>query len=151
MKHICLDLDAEHMCGVINVLDSGLDDYTMDERGDVGSWVRMACIQGLTSIFETLFRVSGSVPEFGNYLPAERYHTVIARILRQGVERLDNVRQIAGECLLRLFRTPLPGVPHREEWRIKGSELIMKLFLKWVAMHLRCSPISWQIVMLQTL
>ncbi|OJA17158.1 hypothetical protein AZE42_00195 [Rhizopogon vesiculosus] len=122
-------LDAEHMCGVLDVLDGGLDDYTMDERGDVGSWVRMACIQGLTSIFEALFRVSGGVPEFASYLPSERYHSVIARILRQGVERLDNVRQIAGECLLRLFRIPLPSVPRQEEWRIKGSELIIKLFL----------------------
>ncbi|OAX38758.1 ARM repeat-containing protein [Rhizopogon vinicolor AM-OR11-026] len=122
-------LDAEHMCGVLDVLDGGLDDYTMDERGDVGSWVRMACIQGLTSIFEALFRVSGGVPEFASYLPSEKYHSVIARILRQGVERLDNVRQIAGECLLRLFRIPLPSIPRQEEWRIKGSELMIKLFL----------------------
>ncbi|KAG1751240.1 TBCD protein [Suillus lakei] len=122
-------LIAESMCGVLDALDSGLDDYTMDERGDVGSWVRMTCIQGLASILEDLFRVSGSIPEFANYLPAQRYHSVIARILRQGVERLDNVRQIAGHCLLRLFRIPLPSVPRQEEWRIKGSELMMKLFL----------------------
>ncbi|KAG1885037.1 TBCD protein [Suillus subluteus] len=122
-------LIAESMCGVIDALDSGLDDYTMDERGDVGSWVRMACIQGLASIFEDLFRISGSIPEFASYLPAQRYHSVIARILRQGVERLDNVRQIAGHCLLQLFRIPLPSVPHQEEWRIKGSQLMMKLFL----------------------
>ncbi|KAG2129100.1 TBCD protein [Suillus clintonianus] len=122
-------LIGESICGVLDALDSGLDDYTMDERGDVGSWVRMACIQGLASIFEDLFRVSGSTPGFASYLPAQRYHSVIARILRQGVERLDNVRQIAGHCLLRLFRIPLPSVPHQEEWRIKGSELMMKLFL----------------------
>ncbi|KAG1872410.1 tubulin folding cofactor D C terminal-domain-containing protein [Suillus subalutaceus] len=122
-------LIAESMCGVIDALDSGLDDYTMDERGDVGSWVRMACIQGLASIFEDLFRISGSIPEFASYLPAQRYHSAIARILRQGVERLDNVRQIAGHCLLQLFRIPLPSVPHQEEWRIKGSQLMMKLFL----------------------
>ncbi|KAG2155948.1 tubulin folding cofactor D C terminal-domain-containing protein [Suillus bovinus] len=115
------------MYGVLDALDSGLDDYTMDERGDVGSWVRMVCIQGLASIFEDLFRVSGNIPDFANYLPAQRYHSVIARILRQGVERLDNVRQIAGQCLLRLFRMPLPTVPHQEEWCIKGSELLMKL------------------------
>ncbi|KAG1772386.1 TBCD protein [Suillus occidentalis] len=122
-------LIAESMCGVLDALDSGLDDYTMDERGDIGSWVRMACIQGLASIFEDLFRVSGSIPQFANYLPAQRYHSMIARILRQGVERLDNVRQIAGHCLLRLLRIPLPENFHQEEWRIKGSELMMKLFL----------------------
>jgi hypothetical protein len=142
MKHICPDLDADHMCGVIDVLDGGLDDYTMDERGDVGSLVRMACIQGLTTTFEALFRVSGSVPEFANYLPAQKYHNVIARILRQGVERLDNVRQIAGECLLQLFRIPLPSVPHQEEWRIKGSGLITKLFLRSGTKSLRRSFVS---------
>ncbi|KAG0693184.1 ARM repeat-containing protein [Suillus ampliporus] len=122
-------LTAGSMCGAFDALDSGLDDYTMDERGDVGSWVRMACIQGLASIFEDLFRVSASIPEFASYLPAERYHSIVARLLRQGVERLDNVRQITGHCLLRLLRSPLPSVPHQEQWRIKGSELMMELFL----------------------
>jgi len=151
MKLICPDLDAERMCGFIEVLDGGLDDYTMDERGDVGSWVRMACIQGLTSIFEALFRDSGNIPEFASFLPPQRYHSVIARILRQGVERLDNVRQIAGECFLRLFRTPLPSVPCQEEWRIKGSELMTKLFLRWVTTYLSYLRISSRIVKLQTL
>jgi len=130
MKRICSDLGAEHMCEVIDILDDGLDDYTMDERGDVGSWARIACIQGLTSIFEALFRVSGNVTEFASYLPARKYHHVVARILRQGAERLDNVRQIAGECLLRLLRLPLPSIPHQEEWRVKGADLMTRLFLR---------------------
>ncbi|KAI6030933.1 TBCD protein [Pisolithus orientalis] len=88
---------------LVDVLDNGLDDYTTDERGDVGSWIRIACIQGLTSIIETLFVVSKNLSNFASMLPADRYHHVVGRLLRQGVERLDNVRHIAGECFTRLL------------------------------------------------
>ncbi|KIJ17787.1 hypothetical protein PAXINDRAFT_167765 [Paxillus involutus ATCC 200175] len=114
---------------LFDALDSGLDDYTTDERGDVGSWIRIACIHGLTSIIEDLFRVSENLPEFSTFLPPHRYHTVIGRILRQGAERLDNVRQISGECFLRILRLRLPAVEHAEEWRVKGEDLMRELFL----------------------
>ncbi|KIK93339.1 hypothetical protein PAXRUDRAFT_145292 [Paxillus rubicundulus Ve08.2h10] len=114
---------------LFDALDSGLDDYTTDERGDVGSWIRIACIRGLTSIIEDLFRVSENLPEFSTFLPPHQYHTVIGRILRQGAERLDNVRQVSGECFLRILRLQLPAVEHAEEWRVKGEDLMRELFL----------------------
>ena len=85
----------------------GLEDYTVNERGDVGSWVRSASIQGLCSIIET-FIISTRSPEpiwamnyvtFSQYVPLDTYHKAIGMILKQGVERLDNVRQ----CVGRLF------------------------------------------------
>ncbi|KAH7885271.1 tubulin folding cofactor D C terminal-domain-containing protein [Phlebopus sp. FC_14] len=114
---------------LFDALDSGLDDYTTDERGDVGSWIRVVCIRGLTSIIGDILRVSGELVEFSSFLPAHRYHTIIGRILRQGVERLDNVRQIAGECLLRILNFPLPVTQHAEDWRVKGERLMRELYL----------------------
>jgi tubulin-specific chaperone D len=110
----------------------GLEDYTLDERGDVGSWIRMACIRGLTNFAELLFANVASVPYFAEYLPASKYHAAISGILRQGVERLDNVRQIAGEHILRLLVLPLPTITNPEHWRVAGQALMEELFLMYV-------------------
>lgn len=104
-------------------LETGLDDYTITDRGDVGSWVRMAAIQSLSQIFEILFSEASSLPNLEMYLPSKRYHHGVGSILKQGVERLDNVRQLAGEHFLRLLRQPLPNVLESEKWKIKDEHL----------------------------
>ena len=108
----------------------GLTDYTSDERGDVGSWVRIACIKSLTAFAEILFPASPTLDNFANYLPPVRYHHAIGGILKQGVERLDNVRQLAGECFMRLLVLPLPAITGAEQWNIHGHELMKSLFLR---------------------
>lgn len=120
---------VEVVRALFDALDSGLDDYTTDERGDVGSWIRIACIQGLASMIGDLFHVSASLPHFADFLPAQRYHHVVGRILRQGVERLDNVRQIAGESFLRILCLSPPSVDESENWRVRGETLMQELFL----------------------
>ena len=112
----------------MDALLDGLTDYTSDERGDVGSWLRMACVEGLTSMSSILFSRAGSLQAFSEYLPAKSYHAAISGILKQGVERLDNVRQKAGQCILRLLALPLPDVPDKEQWRVYGGDLMRKLF-----------------------
>lgn len=117
------------VCALQDALLDGLTDYTSDERGDVGSWVRIACVKGLTTFAETMFGHARELPNFPEYFPASRYHDAVGGILKQGVERLDNVRQQAGECFLRLLRLQLPQVTHAEEWQIQGAENMKKLFL----------------------
>ena len=90
---------------IFGALLSGLEDYTIDERGDVGSWIRIACVQSLTSCIEGLFSIAESVDNFDEYLPLSKYQQAIAGILKQGVERLDNVRQEAGTCISRLLKS----------------------------------------------
>jgi len=114
------------------VLLDGLEDYTLDERGDVGSWVRMACIRGLTNFAELLFSNAAALPNFSEYLPAAKYHAAVSGILRQGVERLDNVRQIAGEHIARLLVLPLPDTADSSQWRIEGEILMKDLLLTYV-------------------
>jgi len=119
----------ELVCKLFGALLEGLSDYTVDERGDVGSWIRMACIRGLTTFAEVLFANAANISDFAEYLPASKYHAAVSGILRQGVERLDNVRQAAGECISRLLVLSLPAVADSEQWRIKGQTLMEKLFL----------------------
>ena len=82
-----------------------LEDYTVNERGDVGSWVRVACIKGLCNIIQALLfdaeflTTKDMHVSISDYLSVEDYHKAIAGILKQGVERLDNVRQCAGEAV----------------------------------------------------
>ena len=111
---------------ILSTLLSGLRDYTIDERGDVGSWIRIACVQGLTSCIEDLFSVAESVTDFADYLPVSSYQQAIAGILKQGVERLDNVRQEAGTCISRLSK--LTPVQRAElTWSLPSLSLLQEL------------------------
>ncbi|KAF7797405.1 hypothetical protein EIP86_008600 [Pleurotus ostreatoroseus] len=114
---------------MLNSFLAGLDDYTTDERGDVGSWVRIACVKGLASFAEILMLNAALLPDFKLDLPAEKYHELLGGILKQGVERLDNVRQQAGEQFIRLLSLPPPQVDDAESWRIHGAQLMKDLFL----------------------
>ena len=125
---------------MLDALLAGLEDYTTDERGDVGSWVRVACVKGLASFAVTLITNASTIPNFSEYLPSSKYHELLAGILKQGVERLDNVRQQAGDQVIRLLQLPLPQVPGCEAWRIRGDQLMRKLFLRYA------SPNIWSCV-----
>ncbi|KAI9512401.1 TBCD protein [Russula earlei] len=91
-----------------------------DERGDVGSWVRIASIQGLTAVSVTLLTLAKSDTTYIEYIPANLYQKAIAGILKQGVGRLDNVRQQSGESILSLLKCPLA---------FHGEELLKELLL----------------------
>ena len=116
---------------LVDALLSGLDDYTIDERGDVGSWIRIACIQGLTTISELFFGIAQSIPDFESYFPPQTFRAIAAGLLKQGVERLDNVRQTAGTCFTRLLKVPLPNISEADRWLLPSLPLLNELFL-WV-------------------
>ena len=72
-----------------------------------------------------------SLPDLASYLPPEKYHDAIGGILKQGVERLDNVRQIAGENFLTLLLLPPPEVSDPAPWRLRGDGRMKELFLRY--------------------
>jgi hypothetical protein len=125
---------------VLRACITGLDDYTTDERGDVGSWIRMACIRGLRLTVEVLFDVGPSLQASGlfqTWLPPQTYQEVIGGILKQGVERLDNVRRQAGESFLKLLRRGSPNVEEGAQWRVQGYSLMEQLFLTYVTQQVQ--------------
>ena len=122
---------------LFDALYDGLGDYTIDERGDVGSWIRMACIRGLTSYSEALFANASTISNFEEYLPPFKYHNAVGGILRQGVERLDNVRQEAGDNLRRLLLLLPPVTTGAERWHIHGNTLMEQLFFRYRVYSLR--------------
>lgn len=80
---------SETFASVVQIHLESLDDYSTDQRGDVGSWIRTAAITGLADLSER-----GPV----NLLE------VVNGILKQGVEKLDNVREIAGRALRKIAK-----------------------------------------------
>ncbi|KAF8158379.1 TBCD protein [Crassisporium funariophilum] len=125
--HLIKHMSSDTVNALVDALLGGLDDYTIDERGDVGSWVRIVCVQGLTSISELLFHLAPSIPDLESYFPPHKYHAIAAGILKQGVERLDNVRQEAGICFMKLLGTSL-SIDQGERWRLPGYSMLVELF-----------------------
>ncbi len=116
----------------IAIFDSfllGLEDYSTDERGDVGSWIRIASVKGIADYSTAIISNAPSISCSEEYLPLEKFHEGVAGILKQGVERLDNVRQQAGEQLLRLLSLSSVHSSARS-WRIHGEDLMRELFLR---------------------
>lgn len=125
------------MNALLDALITGLKDYTTDERGDIGSWIRIACIQGLTDIVGLLFRVfllgsnsfNNVAAQLQPYLPSEKFHIIVAGVLKQGVEKLNNVRQEAGLCVMKLLNMNLPDGAGLDRWRLREEGLLRQLFL----------------------
>ncbi|KAF7979681.1 hypothetical protein HWV62_41685 [Athelia sp. TMB] len=69
------------------------------------------------------------IPNYDEYLPADQYHAAISGILKQGVERLDVVRQVAGEHMAILLQLPPPQSQNSRSWEIEQGELMKMLFL----------------------
>jgi 3-methyladenine DNA glycosylase AlkC len=76
------------MATIIQAIHAGLTDYTIDERGDIGSLVRL---QGLTCVSRLLsITVLSENTEYRELLQSD--------ILRLSLEKLDRVRARAAEC-----------------------------------------------------
>lgn len=131
-------LEPAVMHRVFQAYLKGLEDYTTDERGDVGSWIRIASIRGLCMIIELLFDIAPNLEPPGSlniWLSPSTHHEALGGILKQGVERLDNVRRHAGEYFRKLLRKGPPNVDGSEQWRVHNNDLMEELFLRYVTYH----------------
>ena len=54
---------------VFNTLLHGIQDYSTDRRGDVGSWCRIAALQGLETLTFLAVEASNSIPQDPLFLP----------------------------------------------------------------------------------
>ncbi|CAG7704511.1 unnamed protein product [Allacma fusca] len=95
---------------------TGMKDYTTDKRGDVGSWVREASMGAIKVLVLGLHKCdpTGDL----NLLPRQLMIKIIGQIGKQCVEKIDNVRVLAGNALTDLLHysdPPIPTYPRREE------------------------------------
>lgn len=127
---------------VVDCLFKALEDYSVDNRGDVGSWVREAAMEALEKCTYIICR---SLTAFtGNGIKMRQAYTsdegfmsdtqkenslfdsnlaarLIGGIAKQAVEKIDKVRDIAGRTLQRILHNDyifVPYIPHRCELEV---------------------------------
>ncbi|KAF2488225.1 armadillo-type protein [Neohortaea acidophila] len=93
------DMDTRIPGLVINALHHALNDYTIDERGDVGSLVRLQALQCTTCVLAKGDAVSDS-----SYL-----QILHADILRLSLEKLDRVRLAGARCKQQHLSSSMPA------------------------------------------
>lgn len=79
---------------ILRTLTDALDDYTTDQRGDVGSWVRVASAKSIAQVLAG----AASQPNALQLVPQELFTPAIAGIAKQAFEKLDVVREAATEA-----------------------------------------------------
>lgn len=83
--------------GIVSSLRNGLLDYTTDERGEVGSGVRIVCMEQLAAIVLAYSR--------RGVLDLDFARSTVVAMIKQFCERMDNARHCAGHLLRSL--TPI--------------------------------------------
>ncbi|KAJ8450116.1 hypothetical protein Cgig2_033310 [Carnegiea gigantea] len=142
---------------VMRSLFNALDDYSVDNRGDVGSWVREAAMDGLERCSYILCRrdTMGSQNKGEDCLQvserdafredqikplfdADLATNLASGIVKQAVEKMDKLREAAAKVLQRILYNQtifIPFIPYRE----KLEEIIPHdTELKWGLLDFRC-------------
>lgn len=87
--------DADTMLDrVCQCLFNALQEYTVDNRGDIGAWVREASMNAL-------FKLITTIPH--NLLDATKVHAVVTGLVQQAVEKIDRTRALAGKLFCNLI------------------------------------------------
>jgi hypothetical protein len=76
---------------VVTVLNRGMEDYSTDSRGDIGSWVREACMNAFAGILASFDEKS----LLSQYIDSEFLESLIGKVLQQSLEKIDRVRTTA--------------------------------------------------------
>ncbi|SJX60387.1 related to Tubulin-folding cofactor D [Sporisorium reilianum f. sp. reilianum] len=88
---------AETLRKAVRSMLVGLQDYSTDQRGDVGSWVRLSCVAGLR---EVLILCRSAAEEV---LTEDDFHEAVGGMWKQAAERIDHVRHAAGTSVLAVY------------------------------------------------
>lgn len=101
---------------LLGVIEEGLDDYTTNARGDVGSLVRLQAIRATKSVWQALKKQAERDVDEKQGLSGE-VSRLFPRILRLAAEKLDRVR-VEAQATLSLalserYLTFLPSSPSR--------------------------------------
>ncbi|KAJ4829970.1 hypothetical protein Tsubulata_025447, partial [Turnera subulata] len=154
-SHTCsgdIDLSLYHLIKneVMAFLFKALDDYSVDNRGDAGSWVREAAIEGLESCTYLLCTMDSTRKSYGTESGSEISNSVVAEnnqplffyenlaitliggIAKQAVEKMDSIREAAVKVLQRILYNKeifVPFIAHTE----KLEDIVPNVAdLKWV-------------------
>jgi hypothetical protein len=154
---------------VMQALFGALDDYAVDNRGDVGSWVREAAMDALQRCTFILCRRDDVVVRTApiaedksepSDMDANAISTthqlfdsaiaqdLVAGIAKQAVEKIDKIREIAARTLHRILYNQeqfIPFIPYRE---LLEEIIPNNADLEWAVSN--CSPVSLLLIAKRT-
>nr|XP_043618972.1 tubulin-folding cofactor D [Erigeron canadensis] len=102
---------------VMQSLFTALEDYSVDNRGDVGSWVRIAAMNSLEKCTYILCKRAitvGSELLFDDNIAT----SLVGGLVKQAVEKMDRLREVAVKVLQRILYSEVvsvPQIPYREK------------------------------------
>jgi tubulin-specific chaperone D len=103
-------LHIDQLSSLFDTFFRSLGDYKRDRRGDVGSWCRVAAMEGLTDLLQVCIHSSCSIKALGKSAAT----AAVCELLKQLSEKLGNVRLRAAHCLWRILLHPdIPGICHK--------------------------------------
>jgi tubulin-specific chaperone D len=108
-------LSKNQVSQVFTAFFSGLADYNMERRGDVGSWSRIVAMDGLEALSLQIVK-EYKERRIDEFLDEQTCTRVVGCLLKQLSEKLDAVRSHAGECLGRILRqtdAQIPFIPQQ--------------------------------------
>lgn len=79
---------------IFNCLLIAIQEYTIDNRGDIGAWVREASMNAL-------YRLVSGCPK--DRLKADIVHIIATGFVQQAVEKIDRTRALAGKLFCKLI------------------------------------------------
>lgn len=84
-----------------------LQEYTIDNRGDIGAWVREAAMNAL-------YKLVTNTPQ--HLLNAHIVHLIVTGLVQQAVEKIDRTRALAGKlfCKIIYHEPTIPYIQHHE-------------------------------------
>uniref|UniRef100_H3G7L3 Uncharacterized protein n=1 Tax=Phytophthora ramorum TaxID=164328 RepID=H3G7L3_PHYRM len=122
-----LDLEGMEDAVVQTFVQCIHQDYRVDERGDVGSWVRKEAMLGLEKLL------------LGENVHAQKQHFCLAgfgALAKQLAEKLDSMRMTAGNVLFRFLHSTSPrvdGIPDR--FQLEKQIFPSTLTVNWSMAH----------------
>ena len=111
-------------------------DYSTDNRGDVGSWVREAAMQVLEKLLPLWVTCSKQIGENSRVvgtLKAEFVESVFVLLAKQMVEKINRVRSIAGTIFSTLLHMSSPAIPFIPEFDSIQSLIRNREQIDWSA------------------
>jgi hypothetical protein len=111
----------------IDHLYKAIHDYAIDKRGDVGSWVREEAMRSLNILMYELF-YNYDKDLLKQIVPQSEYLNFILKfigtILQQLMEKIDKIRQVAGQILQSFLITFCNDLPD-----FKEKDTLMSIFV----------------------
>lgn len=86
--------DGKALDTIFQCLFLALNEYTIDNRGDIGAWVREASMNAL-------YKLTVAMPH--EYLDEKKVHAVVNGLLQQAVEKIDRTRALAGKLFCKII------------------------------------------------